>query len=105
MPYNEANVFFWMNIRETGGYRLTKQGDNFLTETLVLESSTTKLENINANSKFLLELDKFLDFPYYVETGRWPKIKMYDMKAAMWLTFHDDNFSGFMNAFKKPNTH
>ena len=35
---DDAVVYFWMNIRDAGGYRLTRNGYNVLTQVLKLET-------------------------------------------------------------------
>lgn len=94
-------MFFWQNIRDGGGFRLTDQGHAYLTNVLEVESWPIDLKDYEVNGKFLLELDKFLDCPYHVRLGRWPKVSIYDEKAVFWLTLNNQNFEKFLNAYKK----
>ena len=82
IPKGTEMVFFWQNVRSDGGLRLTEQGLRCLLDDLDLKSYDIKLwddaGHIEVNYKFLLDLDKQLQVPYYVQKGRWPRIILFD---------------------------
>ena len=88
-----------MNIRENGGLRLCDNGYHFLINDIELDSYTVEIYKIRLNHKFLLELDKFMDCPYYLVRGRWPKIILFSEHTYMWCCLHED-FKSFLNGYK-----
>lgn len=98
-------VFFWMNPRESGGLRLTELGFKCLVEDLELQTYDIKLWNedtnnpVKINHRFLLDLDRYIECPYYVLKGRWPRILLFDEKVYFWACMHDD-FQRFLNGYK-----
>ena len=103
VPKGTEMVFFWQNVRADGGLRLTDNGYRCLTEDLDLQIYEIKLwddnSRINLNYKFLLDLDKHLEVPYYVMNGRWPRIILFDEQTYVWATLHGD-FQRFLDGYK-----
>lgn len=93
-------MFFWYNIRESGGLRLTEGGHNYLSKNLDIETFKIDIRDQKVNHKFLLELDKYLNCPYYIETGRWPKIYLYSEQTFMWLAINNSEWDRFLRAYK-----
>jgi len=88
-----------MNIRDNGGLRLNDNGYTYLVNSLELQSYTVSLHEQKITQKFLLELDKFMDCPYFLVRGRWPKIILFSEKTYMWCCLHED-FRSFLNGYK-----
>tara|TARA_B100001564_G_C20510637_1_gene610479 strand:- start:131 stop:502 length:372 start_codon:yes stop_codon:yes gene_type:complete len=103
IPTGTEMVFFWQNVRSDGGMRLTDQGFRCLKEDLDLQSYHIKLWDdngtIDTNYKFLLDLDKHLEVPYYVQLGRWPRVMLFDEQTYFWATLHGD-FQRFLDGYK-----
>ena len=103
IPKGTEMVFFWQNVRSDGGLRLTEQGFRCLLDDLDLQSYDIKLWDdagrIEDNYKFLLDLDKQLQVPYYVQVGRWPRIILFDEQTYFWATLHGD-FQRFLDGNK-----
>jgi hypothetical protein len=103
IPKGTEMVFFWKNVRETGGLRLTDLGYKCLVEDLQLKTYELQLWNkdshIDVNYKFLLDLDKHLNVPYYVRIGRWPVVTLFDEQTYFWATLHGD-FQRFLDGYK-----
>lgn len=100
IPAGEAVAFFWQNIRENSGLRLTEQGYQCLTQDIELAHWEIDIREQNVTQRFLLDLDRFLDCPYYIQRGRWPKIILFSEKTYFWLIMHDKDFERFLNANK-----
>ena len=103
IPAGSELVFFWQNVRIDGGLRLTDSGYNCLVSDLNLEKYDIKLWDddhvVQINFKFLLDLDKHLECPYYVRLGRWPLIILFDEKVYFWACMHGD-FQKFLDGYK-----
>jgi len=104
IPSGSELVFFWQNVRANGGLRLTESGYDCLISDLNLTEYEIKLWDDNdnivqVNFKFLLDLDKHLECPYYVRLGRWPKIILFDEKVYFWACMHSD-FQRFLDGYK-----
>ena len=103
----ELNVFFWHNIRDAGGLRLTEGGHNYLSKNLQLETYEVDIREQRVNNKFLVELDKYLTCPYYMKTGRktllnggYTSIILYDEKTYFWLVMNNKEWDRFLRANK-----
>lgn len=83
---DEAMQLWWVNPRKTGGYRLTTEGFAILAGVLEFESWTVKAP---ANLKLLLELDKKVQHPYYVDTKK-NQVTLFGSKDAMMASLHGD---------------
>lgn len=79
--------------------RLCENGFNHLTDTLDLKSYEIDIRDVRINHKFLLELDKFMDSPYYILRGRWPKIYLFSEQTFFWLSMHNNNFDRFLKSY------
>ena len=103
IPKGTEMVFFWQNVRSDGGLRLTEQGLRCLLDDIDLKSYDIKLwddaGHIEVNYKFLLDLDKQLQVPYYVQKGRWPRIILFDEQTYFWASLHTD-FQRFLDGNK-----
>ena len=71
-PYTEqeAMIMWWANIKATGGFKLTKFGFEVFKKELDLESHTLEVNPTEVTTKFLLNLDKKITTPYYLEKKR-----------------------------------
>ena len=100
LPTNKHYSFFWQNIRENGGLRLNDNGYHFLVNALDLETYIVDLREYHITYKFLLELDKFMNCPYYIIRGRRPKIILFSEQTYFWLTLHNYDFKTFLESYK-----
>lgn len=105
VPSTHANHFFWMNIRNEGGLRLTTSGYEYLKLILNLEYYEIETTDVKVTNQFLVDLDRLIKCPYYLSfTGYIPKSKkkviLFDKKVFFALTMYDNNFEKFLNAHK-----
>ena len=62
-------ITWWANIREDGGFRLTKHGYDMLHKVLSMESWVVELpEKTYISKQDILEMDRKLCWPYYIRT-------------------------------------
>ena len=96
-----AHYFFWHNIIENGGLRLTSQGYDYLLNVLNLEYYEIKLADVGLTNRFLLGLDRYINCPYYIfNHRRGKKIVLFDKKVFFALTMYNNDFEKFINAHK-----
>jgi hypothetical protein len=100
VPKGSEMVFFWQNVRVDGGLRLSQNGYDCLVEDLGLETYEIPLWDdkgtVRLNYKFFLDLEKYLQVPYYLAIQRWPRIILFDEKTYFWSRMHKD-FQQFLD--------
>jgi len=86
----EALLSWYVNIRPTGGLRLTSIGYTVL-KTLDLESWSVDLSDKKPilNKRLLLDLDHRLQWPYYIDTKQ-KKLILFSSKEAMLANLYGD---------------
>jgi hypothetical protein len=82
---------WWINIRSTGGLRLTSIGFQIL-KLLDIESWEVNIDPTKFDRNLILMLDRKLQAPYYIETKkRIPtKLVMFNSKEAMMAGLYGD---------------
>ena len=85
-----ALLTWYVNIRPTGGFRLTAKGYTVL-KTLELESWHVDLSANKPmmSKRLLLELDHKLQWPYYID-GKNKQLIFFSSKEAMLATLYGD---------------
>ena len=78
---------WWLNLRKEGGYRLTRQGYTMFTEVFRLTHWSADLKGVQ--HAMLLELDRKLEWPYYLD-GKHHKIIFFSSREAMMATLYGD---------------
>ena len=86
ITFDEASRAWWKNFRTDGGYRLTPEG--FLVFNTILEVENWRVSS-PANLRLLVELDKKLNSPYYVDTKK-KELVLFGSREAMMATLHGD---------------
>lgn len=94
----EAMVSWWVNLRESGGLRLTYHGYHTLHNILEVESWSVDIGNAKQimTKKVILDLDRKLTWPYYID----PKLKrivFFSSREAMMATLYGDLQSWLAN--------
>jgi hypothetical protein len=95
---DQALKTWYMNLRKTGGLRLTEQGYQAL-KMLDIESWPVSIELSQIDKRGLLSLDQKITFPYYIDTRK-KQVIMFSSREAMLATLYNDlkqflsNYSG-----------
>ena len=89
---DDAMMYFWMNFRESGGLRLTKNGYEVLTKILKLESWALDIDPHKITKRTILQLDRKLTAPYYIAVRRVgePKIILFSSREAIMASLYGD---------------
>lgn len=89
----EVLSLWWVNIRNSGGLRLTRDGYRAL-KSLDLESWEVSVDPKKFDRKLILLLDKKLQAPYYIEVGKKSpsaiNIVMFSSREAMMALLYGD---------------
>lgn len=83
---DEAMQLWWVNPRLNGGMRLTNEGFRIMSDVLEVEHWTISAP---VHLKLLLELDKKLQSPYYVNTKK-KEVVLFGSRDAMMASLHGD---------------
>ncbi len=81
---NSAMLTWWHNLREQGGLRLTLQGYDALDNQLKLQSWSVSVDDFKTvfSKKTYLDLDRKLNWPYYIER-KGQKLILFGSREAM----------------------
>lgn len=97
LNYEQALKTWWMNIRKDGGLRLTDQGDVALRkvdfEYFDFDFTLTNSNVALSWNQFVLELNKKMPCPYYInvtprEGKKMPFIRVFDSRVAMLINLY-----------------
>ena len=88
LDLEQALKIWYMNIRDTGGLRLTSIGYTVL-KTLDVESWNIDLDGRRLNKRVILELDKKLQYPYYIDVKK-KQLIFFSSREAMLATLYGD---------------
>lgn len=78
--------------------RLTKQGWVYLTNSLQIEKHTFKLSEA-IRPKTLLQLERYIQYPYYVHTLK--EISIFDESTAVMLILNSNNLQKYLDDLEK----
>lgn len=88
MTVDQAVSTWYQNIRSSGGYRLTESGyAAFMMANMTNWQVPIKPKEINKRA--LLDLDRKLDWPYYIDR-RDRRLVMFSSRDAMMATLYGD---------------
>jgi hypothetical protein len=85
----EALFAWYVNIRDTGGLRLTTEGFRVLSQTLELEHWKLPIELKAITKRVLLDMDRKIAFPFYLDK-RGKQIIFFSSREAMMATMYGD---------------
>jgi hypothetical protein len=75
--FEQARVSWWVNIRNTGGMRLTDQGYRVLVQDLGLEYYEFDIpDKTKFTQRTVLALDRKLQMPYYIKSQKQKVVKL-----------------------------
>ena len=88
--YDQAIIAWWSNIRAAGGMRLTSFGHSAF-QAAELQFWSIELEDIKLtmDKKLLLDLDRKLQFPYFIDYKN-KAVVFYSSKEAMLARIYND---------------
>ena len=86
IPYDRALALWWVNPRLDGGFRLTIAGLEIFTH---LDVENWKIELPAINSYMLLELDRKLSSPYFLDTRKRRLITFGGKEATLAMLYGD----------------
>ena len=87
----QACKIWWIDFRDEGGMRLTKQGYDAFTIAWDLKTYTFGVPpGLPARPGQLLTLNKKLDCPYYIKLGKKPELVLFDSKQATMMALYGD---------------
>ena len=94
--FDQAFAAWWQDSREGKGMRLTTAGYQAITTLdIAMYVFDTPLAIPALLPGHLLLLDRKLDCPYYLKTGKKPQITLFGSEQALMLTMYGD-FDRFM---------
>jgi|LakMenEpi03Aug12_release.lakeMendotaPanAssembly.Ray.scaffolds.fasta_scaffold437820_1 hypothetical protein len=93
----QAQLLWWCNVRATGGLRLTQEGWKVLKRDLELESYSINLDKKEINKQFILDLDRKLTTPYFIERDR---IHLFGSREAVMALLHG-NMSRYLESLAR----
>jgi hypothetical protein len=98
-PLDQCLQHWWVNLRFTGGMRLTKTGYEVFKHQAELESWEFKInKDERITKKMLLDLDRKLKFPYFLYYKNKEKIiTFFSSQEAMMVNLYG-NINDFLNA-------
>lgn len=66
LTVDQAYLSWWVNLRDVGGFRLTDIGFHVFSKILELDYYSFPITHTDYGSRFLVQLDKRLQNPYYI---------------------------------------
>lgn len=96
--FDHLRKSWWFNPLNTSSMRLTKEGAGYATAHAKIHYYKHDLERIIL-PKTLLQLEKILDYPYYI-----PKIKtiiVFDERTSMTLTLYNNDLQTYLDNVQK----
>jgi len=88
IPVHQACKTWYKNIRDSGGLRLTEHGYQVL-QMLEFNSHTVAVTEDRLSRRSLLELDRRVAFPYYINTKK-NHLVLFGSREAMMATLYGD---------------
>jgi hypothetical protein len=93
----QAQLLWWCNVRSSGGLRLTNEGWTVLKRDLDLESYSINLVKTEITKQFILDLDRRLNTPYFIERDR---IHLFGSREAVMALLHG-NMSRYLESLAR----
>ena len=90
---------WWSNIRESGGLRLTDDGFKFAINILTLVKWTYKLDRDTIKQQTLLDLDRYIDCPYWLSNSR-TKLVLFGEETAVLMNLYGGDVHLYMTSTK-----
>jgi hypothetical protein len=88
--FDEAFAAWWMNSREGKGMRLTTAGYQIIITIDIAAYVFDIPPGMAMLPRHLLLLDRKLDCPYYLKTGKKPQITLFGSEQAVMMAMYGD---------------
>jgi hypothetical protein len=98
--FDQAFASWWMDSRDRGGMRLTTAGYQAIATIDIAAYVFDIPVNMVVLPRHLLLMDRKLDCPYYLKTGKKPQITLFGSEQALMLTMYGD-FDRFMRYLER----
>jgi len=98
LTLREATLTWYMNIRANGGCRLTKRGYETLCQ-MDLQTWYVDIDPKSIRKRTLLELDRKIQFPFYLDTKN-RRLVLFGSREAMMATLYG-NISAWLNSISR----
>jgi len=98
--FDEAFAAWWTDSRDRGGMRLTTAGYQAIATIDIAEYVFDIPVSMVLLPRHLLLMDRKLDCPYYLKTGKKPQITLFGSEQALMLTMYG-NFDRFMRYLER----
>jgi hypothetical protein len=89
IDFDHACHSWWMDFRRQGGMRLTQAGFDVLTTVGEFETHCFDIPPA-VPGWHLITLNRKLDCPYFIKSGKKPKLFVFGSKQAMMLALYGD---------------
>lgn len=87
---DQALKSWWMNLRETGGLRLTDVGVLAFNMLELEKHEYSLIDHMPIKANVLITLDQKLTCPYHITSGKKAVLTMYGTKEAVMLRLYGD---------------
>jgi hypothetical protein len=91
---------WWFNPLNVSSMRLSKEGVNYATTHAKIHHYTHDLTSTIV-PKTLLQLEKILEYPYYIQQLK--KIVVFDERTSLTLTLYGNDLQGYLDNVQKFN--
>ena len=88
--FDQAFAAWWMDSREGSGQRLTTAGYQAITTFDIKMYVFDIPPDMPLLPRHLLLMDRKLDCPYYLKTGKKPQITLFGSEQALMMTMYGD---------------
>ena len=100
LAFDEAYASWWMDSRDRGGMRLSTAGYQAIATIDIAAYVFDIPVSMVVLPRHLLLMDRKLDCPYYLKTGKKPQITLFGSEQALMLTMYGD-FDRFMRYLER----
>ena len=89
----------WMRPTVNVGWALTQSGADFLTDILHIDPYPIPCDGITISSRFLVDLDKAMKWPYRFQGGQNCEVLIYSQEVATWAGLCGKDIKKLINSY------
>ena len=98
LDLSRLRQLWWFNPLSKTSMRLSKAGFNFVVTRVDIQCYSHCLEG-KIRPKTLLQLEKILEYPYYIENVN--TLKVFDQNTSVTLTLYNNNLQSYLDNVQK----